>query len=116
MRPFLFASDFGRIQIGHLRRLTVNRIKVKSKLHDSGERTARSSDGERKKWLESLEHVLEHALTTQAHEQTTFFVDSMLDRLRGAGVRVPATVSTPYVNTIPADQQPPFPGDWQTEV
>jgi len=27
----------------------------------------KSSDGERKKWLESLEHVLEHALTTQAH-------------------------------------------------
>ena len=89
---------------------------MKSKLHESSERTARSSDGERKKWLESLEHVLEHALTTQAHEQTTFFVDNMLDRLRAAGLRVAATVSTPYVNTIPPDQQPPFPGDWQTEV
>src|SRR5436190_17249889 len=40
----------------------------------------------------------------------------MLDRLRAAGLRVPTTVSTPYVNTIPVDQQPPFPGDWQTEV
>ena len=39
-----------------------------------------------------------------------------MDRLRAAGVRVPATVSTPYVNTIPIDQQPTFPGDWQTEV
>jgi pyruvate dehydrogenase E1 component len=89
---------------------------VKSKLHDSSERTARSTDGERKRWLESLEHVLEHALTTEGHEQTPLLVDSMLDRLRAAGLRVPATVSTPYVNTIPAEQQPPFPGDWQTEV
>src|SRR5881392_4493941 len=39
-----------------------------------------------------------------------------MDRLRAAGLRVPTTVSTPYVNTIPVEQQPPFPGDWQTEV
>jgi pyruvate dehydrogenase E1 component len=89
---------------------------VKSKLHDRGDGTAQSSDGERKRWLESLEHVLEHALKSQAHEQTPFFVDSMLDRLRAAGIRVPTTVSTPYINTIPVDRQPPFPGDWQTEV
>ena len=89
---------------------------MKSKLHDSGDRTAQSSDGERKRWVESLEHVLEHALKAQAHEQTPFLVDSLLDRLRAAGIRVPTTVSTPYINTIPVDQQPPFPGDWQTEV
>src|SRR5881392_3108069 len=39
-----------------------------------------------------------------------------MDRLRAAGLRVPTTVSTPYVNTIPVEQQPRFPGDWQTEV
>src|SRR5947208_17138263 len=39
-----------------------------------------------------------------------------MDRLRTAGLRVPTTVSTPYVNTIPVEEQPPFPGDWQTEV
>ncbi len=89
---------------------------MKSKLLDNSERTTRSSDSESKKWLESLEQVLAHALKTQAHGHTTFFVDNMLDRLRAAGLRVAATVSTPYINTIPVDHQPPFPGDWQTEV
>jgi len=90
--------------------------KVKSKLTETGGKAARSSDAERKRWLESLEHVLEHALKSQGPQQAPFFVDSMMDRLRAAGLRVPVTVSTPYINTIPVDQQPPFPGDWQTEV
>ncbi|PYM11076.1 MAG: pyruvate dehydrogenase (acetyl-transferring), homodimeric type, partial [Verrucomicrobia bacterium] len=95
---------------------------MKSKLHDRpapdlpGANPAESSDGNRRKWLESLEHVLEHALKTQGPDQTPFFVDSLMDRLRTAGLRVPTTVSTPYVNTIPVEEQPPFPGDWQTEV
>ena len=89
---------------------------MKSKLHERGGSATGSSGGEKSRWLESLEHVLEHALKTHGHEQAPIFVDSMLDRLRASGLRVPATVSTPYVNTIPVDQQPPFPGDWQTEV
>jgi len=60
--------------------------------------------------------VLEHALKSQSPQDAPFFVDRMMDRLRAAGLPVPTTVSTPYVNTIPGDQQPPFPGDWQTEV
>ncbi len=76
----------------------------------------KSADADRKKWLESLEYVLAHGLKTQGAEQAPFFVDGLVDRLRAAGVKVPHTVSTPYVNTIPVAEQPPFPGDWQTEV
>ena len=90
--------------------------KVKSKLHDNSGQAARSSEGERRKWLESLEHVLEHAMKTHGPEQAPFLVDNLMDRLRAAGLRVATTVSTPYLNTIPVEQQPPFPGDWQTEV
>jgi len=32
-----------------------------------------------------------------------------MDRLRSSGVEVPNTVSTPYVNTIPVDDQPDYP-------
>jgi len=29
---------------------------------------------------------------------------------------LPAPVSTPYLNTIPPERQPEYPGDWRTEV
>ena len=95
---------------------------MKSKLHDRdtpairASRPGKSSGEKTGEWLESLEHVLEHALESQGPERMAFFVDSLLDRLRAAGLRVPITVSTPYLNTIPVDQEAAFPGDWQTEV
>ncbi len=44
------------------------------------------------------------------------FLDKIAERLREAGVEVPRAVSTPYLNTIPAAEQPTYPGDWQMEV
>jgi pyruvate dehydrogenase E1 component len=85
---------------------------VKSKLHENSGKV----DVARKKWLESLEFVVEQVLKAQGSEQAPFFLDNLVDRLRAAGTKVPYPVSTPYVNTIPVEEQPPFPGDWQTEV
>ena len=42
-------------------------------------------------------------------------LSKLATRLRAAGVDVPATVGTPYVNTIPADNEPPYPGDREIE-
>src|ERR671929_225698 len=39
----------------------------------------------------------------------------LLERAREQQVGFPATVSTPYVNTIPPDQEPWFPGDEHIE-
>lgn len=66
---------------------------------------------ETREWLESLEFVLRnggpnrvkqllHDLDTYAHE---------------AGVELPFTANTPYVNTIPKDQEPKFPGGREIE-
>ena len=96
--------------------------KVKSKVKetaapaDVGPKAGGSSGNGRKTWLESLGHVLEHALKSEGMEHAPFFVDGLMDRLRASGLRVPTTVSTPYINTIPADKQPTYPGDWPTEV
>src|SRR5262249_56445434 len=35
----------------------------------------------------------------------------LMERAGEQGVGVPSTVSTPYINTIPPDQEPWFPGD-----
>jgi pyruvate dehydrogenase E1 component len=67
------------------------------------------------KWLESLETVTEHVLKDQGAQKTAGFLQGLTDRLRGRGIEVPRVVSTPYINTIPAEKQAPFPGDWEME-
>jgi pyruvate dehydrogenase E1 component len=67
------------------------------------------------KWLESLENVTEHILKDQAPQKTAGFLYGLAERLRARGLEVPRVVSTPYLNTIPADKQAPFPGDLEME-
>jgi pyruvate dehydrogenase E1 component len=68
------------------------------------------------KVLGSIESLLEVALKQQGAERTALFLSRVTETLRAAGMAAPVPVSTPYLNTIPAAQQPPFPGDWETEV
>ncbi|HOW65968.1 MAG TPA: pyruvate dehydrogenase (acetyl-transferring), homodimeric type [Candidatus Paceibacterota bacterium] len=67
------------------------------------------------KWLSSLEHVLEHVLKPHNAEQVTSFFNRLTTQLQGAGLRVPKMVNTPYVNTIPVECQPEYPGDRELE-
>ena len=62
---------------------------------------------ETQEWLDSLESVLNERGRTRAH----FLMRAMLQRARQLQIGYPATVSTPYVNTIPAEEQAWFPGD-----
>ena len=74
------------------------------------------SGAETQKGFESLEHIVEYALRNQDSEQASSFLDDLTKRLDPLGVKVPRPVSTPYRNTIPVEQQPAYPGDWQMEV
>jgi pyruvate dehydrogenase E1 component len=58
-------------------------------------------------WVDSFDAVLDAHGRTRAR----FLLMKLLERARAQQVGFPATVSTPYVNTIPADQEPWFPGD-----
>jgi len=62
---------------------------------------------ETQEWLDSLDAVVEAYGKTRAR----FLMSKLLERARQLQVGTPATVSTPYVNTIPAEQEPWFPGD-----
>jgi pyruvate dehydrogenase E1 component len=79
--------------------------------------TPPGSDGasEAGKWFENLEFFVEYILRSQAPEHAPAFLDNLVDRLRTSGIHVPKTVSTPYVNTIPVEEQPPYPGDRELE-
>jgi pyruvate dehydrogenase E1 component len=66
---------------------------------------------ETREWLESLEYVL----GAQGPERATYLFDRLRDRLGQRGIRVPTPVNTPYVNTIPAEREPPYPGNLEIE-
>ncbi len=62
-------------------------------------------------WLDSFDAVL----ATHGRSRARFLLMKLLERARSAQVGFPATVSTPYVNTIAPDQEPWFPGDEHLE-
>ncbi len=67
------------------------------------------------KWLDSLEFVLESVLKDRTSENVPMLFSRLTSRLRESGIKVPSAVNTPYINTIPADQEPEYPGDRQIE-
>ena len=67
--------------------------------------------GETEEWLDSLDAVVDVSGKTRAR----FLLTKLLERAQETQVSFPATVSTPYVNTIPREQEPWFPGDEHIE-
>ena len=66
--------------------------------------------------LDSAAAMLEVLLKQRGPEVAAQEVHHLLERLRQAGIAVPRAVSTPYINTIPVAEQPPYPGDWRMEA
>lgn len=62
-------------------------------------------------WLESLRSVLEN----QGPERVAFLLAELSEAAHREGVELPFTATTPYINTIPADKQPPYPGNREIE-
>jgi pyruvate dehydrogenase E1 component len=63
--------------------------------------------GETNEWLDSFDAVVD----THGRNRARYLLMRLLERARGQGVGFPATVSTPYINTIPPELEPWFPGD-----
>ncbi|HEU5452106.1 MAG TPA: pyruvate dehydrogenase (acetyl-transferring), homodimeric type [Terriglobales bacterium] len=66
---------------------------------------------ETREWLDSIDYVLKH----QGPERVKRLMNSLRVHIHEQGVRLPFTATTPYVNTIPAENQPPFPGSQEIE-
>ena len=66
---------------------------------------------ETREWLESLDHVLQSGGPARVGR----LLGQLADHARRSGVKSPFTANTPYINTIPASEQPPFPGSREIE-
>ena len=75
------------------------------------ERTQDIDPVETREWLDALEDVINRDGTERAH----FLLDKSVAAARANGANLPFGATTDYVNTIPVDQQPAFPGDLELE-
>ncbi|WP_204814910.1 pyruvate dehydrogenase (acetyl-transferring), homodimeric type [Paenarthrobacter ilicis] len=62
-------------------------------------------------WIESLDALI----AEQGTERAQFIMRSLLQRAGARSVGVPMVTTTDYVNTIPVDQEAPFPGNEEFE-
>ncbi len=86
----------------------------------ANEKYAGGSDGssdrelelqETREWLEALDYILEE----QGPERVKQLLQTMTDAAQRAGITMPFTANTPYVNTIPPEAEPAYPGDRDIE-
>ena len=66
---------------------------------------------ETSEWIESFDSLVDIAGT----ERAEYIMRQLLQRAGTKSVAVPMVTTTDYVNTIPADQEPEYPGDEELE-
>ena len=72
-----------------------------------GQMASHFDDVETREWLESLDYVIEAGGPERVRE----LLRQLEIRAAKKGVEIPFSPNTPYINTIPASQQPDFPGN-----
>ena len=66
---------------------------------------------ETKEWIDALNGVIQK----EGVERAAFLIDEQISHARVSGVVQPFHAETPYINTIPVEQQAKLPGDQQVE-
>ena len=66
---------------------------------------------ETREWLEALRAVT----AAEGTDRTHFLLNQLIEEARTAGVDMPFSATTAYVNTIPADQEEHSPGNLELE-
>ena len=67
---------------------------------------------ETQEWLDALSSVVNQEGTDRAH----FLIEKLIEAGREEGIDIPYSANTQYINTIPADRQPRYPGDPDMEI
>src|SRR5690349_20179194 len=62
-------------------------------------------------WVEAFDEVV----VREGSERARFLLNTLLKRAQRDHLRLPELVQTPYVNTIPPEEEPRYPGDEQIE-
>ncbi|HGY55385.1 MAG TPA: pyruvate dehydrogenase (acetyl-transferring), homodimeric type [Caldithrix abyssi] len=66
---------------------------------------------ETQEWLESIDYVIENG----GAERVQNLMRDLHRRIFSRGIKLPFTANTPYINTIPVEKQPTYPGSREIE-
>ena len=66
---------------------------------------------ETREWLDSLRYVI----NSRGGDRAAYLLHAIEQEAYRLGVPIPFSATTPYINTIPVDRQPPFPGNREIE-
>jgi pyruvate dehydrogenase E1 component len=72
---------------------------------------AQPDPDETHEWIQALDGVISAEGPQRARE----IIEALTIRARTRGADIPIVLTTPYINTIPVHEQPPFPGDHAIE-
>ncbi len=67
---------------------------------------------ETQEWVDALESVIEKEGADRAH----YLIEAVIAEAREKGAEIPYSANTEYINTIPAERQPKYPGDPDLEI
>lgn len=70
-----------------------------------------SDPAETSEWLGSLDYILK----SKGADRVRYLLQALENRATREGVSLPINTNTPYINTIPVDKQPPYPGNREIE-
>ncbi|HLH42599.1 MAG TPA: pyruvate dehydrogenase (acetyl-transferring), homodimeric type [Bryobacteraceae bacterium] len=76
-------------------------LKVKSEAPDD------LDPQETSEWIQALDDIVDQA----GPDRAGFLLESLMDRAANLGVRVPMRWNTPYMNTIPPEEEAAYPGN-----
>jgi pyruvate dehydrogenase E1 component len=71
------------------------------------ERVVDLNPQETSEWVEALDEIIDQS----GPDRAAFLLEQLTDRARLDGVKLPVQLNTPYINTITAAEEVPFPGD-----
>ncbi|HOE66206.1 MAG TPA: pyruvate dehydrogenase (acetyl-transferring), homodimeric type [Candidatus Hydrogenedentes bacterium] len=80
-------------------------------MHEHSEKNTQDHEAETREWLESLDAAMNHAGPERVQE----LLRSLQARAHALGIRMPFSANTPYINSIPVETQPPYPGSRELE-
>ncbi|MDT4330564.1 pyruvate dehydrogenase (acetyl-transferring), homodimeric type [Methylomonas sp. MED-D] len=66
---------------------------------------------ETQEWMEALQAVIEK----EGSDRASYLIETLLETARQSGLDIPFSANTPYINTIPVDKQPKYPGNTDIE-
>lgn len=66
---------------------------------------------ETQEWIEAFEDIVEYS----GPDRARYILERLTQRAAALGIHVPARLNTPYINTIPPEEEVPYPGDREIE-